>query len=411
MKCYFCENEVNEKELVKAKLQSGEKTDICRSCRKYYGLETEEDIIEDIKGNIKTPKEIVEELDKYVIGQDEAKKDIAVEVYQHFIRVINKDKVISSDKIVKKNNILLNGPSGTGKTLIAQTLAKILGVPFYIANATSLTESGYVGNDVESVLSGLLRSANMNVKKAQFGIVFIDEIDKISTKKSESTSITRDVSGEGVQQALLKLIEGSTVEVPENGGRVHPQQKLIEIDTTNILFICGGAFEGIEDIVKKRLNIKSKTTLGFRTEPIETASKKDISEQFLRGNVNSEDLKEYGLIKEFIGRLPVIANLLPLDKTQLIEILKAKNGLVEEYKVIFELQDKLLDFSTGSLEIISELAINRKVGARGLRSIVTTLMRDLMFYAPSEIKKEYLITKEHVEGFFEGKDLKIQKAV
>ncbi len=285
-------------------------------------------------------------------------------------------------------------------------------MPFYIASATGLTESGYVGNDVESILSGLLRSANMNVHKAQFGIVFIDEIDKIATKKSENMSITRDVSGEGVQQALLKLIEGSVVGIPENGGRIHPQQKLIEMDTKNILFICSGAFEGIENIVRRRLNIKSKATLGFKTNTVETLSKEDISERYLRSNVNSEDLKDYGLIKEFIGRLPIIANLLPLDKEQLVEILNAKNGILEEYKSIFELQNKSLSFSRDSLEMISDLAIDRKVGARGLRSIVTSFMRDLMFYAPSQpAKKEYYITKNHVENFFKNKSLEIKKAI
>lgn len=414
MKCYFCKNHVDKKELIKVELRNGEKADMCRNCRKKHNLETQDDIIERIKENIKTPMEIVKELDKYVIGQEEAKKDIAVEVYNHFIRVINKNKVESLDKVIKKNNILLNGPSGTGKTLIAETLAKILGVPFYIASATGLTESGYVGNDVESVLSGLLRSANMNVHKAQFGIIFIDEIDKIATKKSESMSITRDVSGEGVQQALLKLIEGSVVGIPENGGRIHPQQKLIEIDTKNILFICSGAFEGIENIVRKRLNVKSKATLGFKSNTVKTLSKEDISEKSLRANVNSEDLKDYGLIKEFIGRLPIIANLLPLDKEQLVEILNAKNGILEEYKSIFELQNKSLSFSRDSLEMISDLAIDRKVGARGLRSIVTSFMRDLMFYAPSEPKKEYYMTKKHVENFFKNKkdkNLKIEKAV
>lgn len=245
--CEFCNNEVNETELMDVMTGQNRTQKMCKACRKKHGIETEQDVIDDLKANIKTPIEIVKELDKYVVGQDDVKKAIAVEVYNHFLRITNKD-ILGNAKL-KKNNIMLTGQSGTGKTLIAQSLANILGVPFAIANATALTESGYVGKDVESVLSVLLKNSGMNPSRAKYGIVFIDEIDKIA-KKGDSVSITRDVSGEGVQQALLTMVEGTVIGVPEQEGRVHPQQKLIDIDTTDILFICGGAFDGIEDIVR-----------------------------------------------------------------------------------------------------------------------------------------------------------------
>lgn len=392
--CDFCGDVVLTSELLSVN-NGKESMLMCRKCRKLHKIETEEDIIFDLKQNIKTPIEIVKELDKYVVGQDDVKKAIAVEVYNHFLRISNKD--ILGDTKVKKNNILLTGQSGTGKTLIAQSLAKILGVPFAIANATSLTESGYVGKDVESVLSNLLRNSGMNPNRAKYGIVFIDEIDKIA-KKGDTVSITRDVSGEGVQQALLTMVEGSVIGVPEQEGRVHPQQKLIDIDTTDILFICGGAFDGIEDIVKDRLKVgKGSSSIGFNS--IET--KQELSEKDIRLSIDLEDLQRYGMIPEFLGRFPAICNLEPLDIEQLVAILKADNGLIKEYKTLLKLQNKDLVFEEESLEKIAQIALKQKVGARALRGIMTSFMRELMFYAPSEDKTLYQISNEDIENYFE----------
>lgn len=360
---------------------------ICKDCRKIYGFETEDDLIYQLSENIKTPKEIVEYLDEIVIGQDMAKKILSVEIRNHFKRIINKDKL--NGKVLRKNNILLTGPSGTGKTLLVENLAKVLDVPFAIANATSLTESGYVGNDVESILSTLLRNANNNPLRAQYGIVFIDEIDKIA-RKGENMSITRDVSGEGVQQALLKMIEGSVVGVPENGGRIHPNQKLIEIDTTNILFICAGAFEGIEHIVSERLkNEKQSYSVGFGAR---IESKKDKpSEKELRQNIKVEDLQKFGMIPELLGRLPVLCNLNPLEKKDLISILKSKYGVLEEYKLRLELEDKTLEFTDNCINRIADICLDKKVGARGLRGIVNNMMIDILFEAPSSNQNHYII--------------------
>lgn len=393
--CEFCEKEVDLFELTDVLASNGDFRKMCKTCRKEYGIETEADIIDEIKSNIKTPMEIVAELDKYVVGQDDVKKAVAVEVYNHFLRITNKDVV--GDVKLKKNNILLTGQSGTGKTLIAESLAQILGVPFAIANATALTESGYVGKDVESVLSILLKNSDMNPNRAKYGIVFIDEIDKIA-KKGDSVSITRDVSGEGVQQALLKMVEGTVIGVPEQEGRVHPQQKLIDIDTTDILFICGGAFDGIEDIVQDRLKVgKSGKTLGF-TKPLQETL--DVNDKDIRLSIDLEDLQRYGMIPEFLGRFPALCNLEPLDITQLVAILKANNGLVKEYETLLKLQNKELSFTDNSLERVAEIALERKVGARALRGVMTSFMRDLMFYAPSDKKNSYEISEEDINNFF-----------
>lgn len=389
--CANCKSD-NEKDIEIIEVPKG-KVPLCKKCRKKYHKETEKDVIDELKERLLTPVEIVKELDKVVIGQDEAKKNIAVEVYNHFTRLINRDLV---DVEINKNNILLTGPSGSGKTLIAETLSKILGVPFIIDNATSLTESGYVGNDVESVLSKLLKASDFNVNRAKFGIVFIDEIDKIA-KKGENMSITRDVSGEGVQQALLKMVEGTTVGVPPSGGRIHPNQQLIDIDTNDILFLCGGAFQGIEDIVKERLKIDKKRSIGFGTSDI---SNNEADDKFIRENIDTEDLLKFGMIPEFIGRFPCLCNLTPLDKEQLVAILKNKNGLIDEYKARFRFQKKELIFTDEAIEVIADLALDRKVGARGLRGIMNKYMTDLMFYAPSENKEHYIVTKEDICKFY-----------
>lgn len=406
-KCDFCDTIVEESELNLVHTQQNMLTVpklMCRACREQYGLETEEDIISGIKSKIKTPTEIVEELNKTIIGQDRAKKLLAVEIYNHFLRVTNKNKIEQSGMKVRKNNILMTGPSGTGKTLIAETLAEILGVPFAIADATTLTETGYVGNDVESIIHNLLKKSDMNPEKAQFGIVYIDEIDKIS-KKGENLSITRDVSGEGVQQALLKLVEGSVVGVPENGGRKHPQQKLIEVDTTNILFICGGAFVGIEDIVKNRLKIKDKSNkigFGFNSH-IETETEKENTlndSKSIRLQVEIEDLQKYGMIPEFLGRFPIIANLEPLDEDHLVEILNNENSILSEYRMLFNLQGKNIEFESDAIKAIAQMAIKKGTGARGIKSIIGLFMTDLMYQVPNEKKTNYLITREFVEDFF-----------
>jgi endopeptidase Clp ATP-binding regulatory subunit (clpX) len=401
MKCSFCEKEEMEKDLLQVPVQENQIGLMCKACRKKYHRETEEDVIEQIKANMKTPMEIVKELDRYVMGHDDVKKTVAVEVYNHFLRVTNRQKIEAEDKEVKKNNIMLTGVSGSGKTLLGQTLAKILGVPFVIANATSLSETGYVGNDVESMLTTLLKQCNMNVNWAKYGIVFIDEVDKLR-KTTENLSITKDVSGEGVQQALLKIVEGTVVGVPANGGRIHPQQQLIEVDTTNILFFCAGAFTGIEDITKARLKVSSKKSpIGFRVEA-NTDHKKEEEDLMclLRESIDIDDLLKYGIITEFLGRFPVLCNLRPLTLDDLVRILNAKNGLVEEYQTLFELQEKQLNFSADALNTVADLAIKSNVGARGLRSIVTKFMRDLQFFAPSENKDIYTIEPGYVNKYF-----------
>ena len=390
LKCSFCGK--SQKQVIK--LIAGPGVYICDECIDLCVEIVEEEKVEKIaessaKEQVPKPTEIYSFLDEYVIGQDLAKKALSVAVYNHYKRVDSPDKE-ADDTEIQKSNVLLLGPTGSGKTLLAQTLARLINVPFSIADATTLTEAGYVGEDVENILLSLIQSADFDIKRAEKGIIYIDEIDKI-TRKSDNPSITRDVSGEGVQQALLKILEGSTAQVPPQGGRKHPQQEYLKIDTTNILFIVGGAFDGLEEIIINRLG---ESSVGFNAK-VRSSSTSDID---VFSKVEPQDFIKYGLIPEFVGRLPIVTSVDELDEEALIDVLtKPKNALIKQFKKVLKLDNVELSFTAGALEAIAKLAMNRKTGARGLRSILEDTLLEVMYEIPSrdDIKK-IVINKETV---------------